>query len=188
VGTSSISGLATTGLEKFVSACSVQWQSFLRLLGDEWRADQSREVLRAQMRERGVRWACAQALPAVTDLKALEQAMNDCWSQLQGGWVRLIERPDALVLVHGASPLAATFGPEAVDWSVGWLEGIYQAWLEAAGASPASRVSGVPDPTDPTRFELRLSSVVAEALPAAYAPSASPGAHVNLEELPHGLA
>lgn len=138
--------------------CSVQWQGFLQLLGREWLAAAEPQALRVQMRARGRAWALHQALPVVTGLLELEQAMNDVWCRQQGGWVRLFETPQALVLRHGASPLADAFGAGSAAWVVGWLEGVYQTWLEAAGASPGSQIVGRPDAADPARFELLFTS------------------------------
>jgi hypothetical protein len=115
--------------------CTPQWQGFLQLLGQEWVASQPGQVVYQQMLERGRALADLYPLPPVIGLSALEDAMNEVWTALHWGWVRLHDQGVALHLVHHGAPLVDAFGAASVDWSVGLLEGVYQRWFEQAGAS-----------------------------------------------------
>lgn len=63
------------------------------------------------------------------------------------GWLRLIEREDAVDFIHGCAPFRSWFGDEAASWSGGLLEGLYARWLRELGASPQLQLRQIePEP------------------------------------------
>ncbi len=149
-----------------VLLCSPQWRSFFQVLSLEWSAELPVAQLHAQMVRRGGLLADLHPLPAADGLAELELAMNEVWVRLQWGWVRLHDQGDALRLVHRAAPLVEAFGPMASGWSVGLLEGMYQRWLQRAGAQPGLRVRLVNSVLQPPSHEFLFT---ADAAPAAAA-------------------
>lgn len=92
------------------------------------------EDLRALMARVGARFAAAHPLPHCSTLDELQRGMSAVWSQTDWGWVNLAQTADHLDIHHTLSPLYAAFGSEHVQWSGGFLEGVYQQWFTQAGS------------------------------------------------------
>jgi len=66
--------------------------------------------------------------------------MNQVWSEMNWGWVELVEETDALVVAHHASPLKVAFGEHSLDWSPALLEGVYAQWFDGLGMDKSLRL------------------------------------------------
>lgn len=115
--------------------CTRQWRGFLAALGAEFVEALPEAELGRLMERIGTRFALDQPLPATDTLPQLEDAMNQLWSGLSWGQVQLRQAVDGLEIEHRYSPLAAAFGEARLSWTAGFLQGVYQQWFEAAGAS-----------------------------------------------------
>lgn len=139
---------------------SPQWQAVLTALSQELGQQFDPEGLRtlwAQVGERLAsegqdRWANAQTL------QDLQEALNAFWAEKQWGLVQLSEGDGQVLIDHWAAPLADAFGADALDWSVGLLEGFYQAVFSQMGAGQDMRVRAQPDAGDTPHIQLALSA------------------------------
>ena len=59
-------------------------------------------------------------------------------------------------IAHHASPLAEAFGDEALEWSVGLLEGFYQTVFSVLGASEKMVVRSIGEISDGMDIRLRF--------------------------------
>ena len=106
----------------------------MRALGDEFVSGLSAQDLRALMFRVGTRFGVDNPLPACVTLDELQQGMTAQWSRTDWGWVTLSQKAEYLQIEHSLSPLQAAFGPGHAQWSAGFLEGVYQRWLEQMGS------------------------------------------------------
>jgi hypothetical protein len=92
-------------------------------------------------------------LPKADTVEELEAAMNESWSRIEWGWVRLFPEDDGVRFVHGAYPNAFSDPSNTVwpDGAAAVMEGVYGQWMLAQG-SPVSTVRRVPGHTDPLVF------------------------------------
>ncbi|MCC5870875.1 MAG: hypothetical protein JJU22_00610 [Gammaproteobacteria bacterium] len=67
-------------------------------------------------------------------LSELEEAVNRILMNRDWGWLRIEDRADDVMFVHGCSPLRSWFGTRHLAWSGGLLEGLYAEWLHQLGA------------------------------------------------------
>ena len=72
------------------------------------------------------------------------------------GWVELTEVKGYIDIVHHAAPLAEAFGDEALEWSVGLLEGFYQTIFSVLGASDKMVARSIGEPSDGMELRLRF--------------------------------
>lgn len=121
---------------------SLQWLAFLRALANEMGASADPEDLRQLFFRVGERFAAQGEadFPAVETLPQLQDALNAFWSQLNWGWVELAEVKNHIEIFHHAAPLAGAFGDDALEWSVGLLEGFYERVFKVLGAGDAMTV------------------------------------------------
>lgn len=124
---------------------SLQWLPVLRALAAELESRESPEVLRNLFSAMGRRLAseASTQLGSPDTLSELAQNLNDFWSQMNWGWVTLLEQSGSLEIQHHAAPLAEAFGDDSLVWSCGFLEGFYQTTLEALGAQASMSVQWV---------------------------------------------
>lgn len=122
--------------------CAVQWRGFLQALTDEFSSSLSPADLHALMFRVGTRFAAANPLAACATLDDLQGSMTAVWERIDWGWVQLTQESARLHIQHSLSPVSAAFGVKHVEWSGGFLQGVYQSWLEQAG-SGALRVEQV---------------------------------------------
>lgn len=93
-------------------------------------------------------------------LSQLEEVLNDFWSQINWGWVKLNEVEGQIDIAHQAAPLAEAFGDEALGWSVGLLEGFYQSIFSLLGANDAMICRSVDDSCAGINIRLRFGHLV----------------------------
>ena len=124
---------------------SLQWLPVLRALAAELESRESPEALRSLFSAMGQRLAseAGAQLGNPETLADLQQGLNDFWSQMNWGWVTLLEHSGSLEIRHHAAPLAEAFGDDSLVWSCGFLEGFYQTTLEALGAQAGMTVQWV---------------------------------------------
>jgi hypothetical protein len=137
---------------------SSQWAEFLLALGSELKEQLDADGLTELMQRVGQRFAAATQLEAGETVEGLQDAFNQVWTKSQWGYVALADEGDQLTIRHTFSPLDAAMdlGYEA---SAGFLQGVYQQWLEAAGASEGLGVQLLAQGADNHVIELRLAAV-----------------------------
>ncbi|MFZ6723758.1 cellulose biosynthesis protein BcsD [Undibacterium sp. Ji49W] len=121
--------------------CSNQWRAFLAAFAAEFASKGEPKDLRVFMHQLGRTMASGFNVADGSSLQALEACMNRVWSEMNWGWVQLVEEADALVVAHHASPLKVAFGEEALNWSPALLEGMYAQWFETLGMDKSLRLS-----------------------------------------------
>ncbi|CAN7656881.1 cellulose biosynthesis protein BcsD [Acidovorax sp. LjRoot194] len=124
--------------------CAVQWRGFLQALTDEFASSLSPEDLHALMLRVGTRFAAANPLAPSATLEELQRSMTAVWERIDWGWVQLSQETARLNIQHSLSPVSAAFGVNHVQWSGGFLEGVYQSWLEQAGSGSLRVVQVAP--------------------------------------------
>jgi hypothetical protein len=108
---------------------SLQWSPILFAMATELEAIASTEDLRLLFQKIGIRLSesVVEQFIDVKDLSELNDALNDLWARTQWGYVQLQEAPDCIEISHQFSPLYEAFGERAIAWTIGLLEGFYQA-------------------------------------------------------------
>ena len=137
--------------------CSRQWKKFLAALAAEFASQIDVGELRALMKRIGTRFAVNNPIPPCTSITEIQGAMSAVWLDSEWGWVEVDEVDRAMRIVHQCAPLWSAFGPESVDWTPAFLEGVYQQWLVALGAGDLLRVRQVTRMDEFGRIEFRLS-------------------------------
>ncbi|MEI6599176.1 MAG: hypothetical protein WCN21_01800 [Comamonadaceae bacterium] len=124
---------------------SLQWLPILRALAFEMSANAQTKELRQLFFKIGEHVAndAEDRFEAVRTLEQLEERLNDFWSQINWGWVDLTETKGYIEISHQAAPLAEAFGNDALEWSIGLLEGFYQSVFKVLGASETMVVQGI---------------------------------------------
>ena len=121
--------------------CSNQWRAFLSAFSSEFASKGETKDLRAFMHQLGRTMARGFDVSDGSSLQALETCMNNVWSQMNWGWVELLEEADALVVAHHAAPIKVAFGEQALGWTPALLEGMYAQWFEGLGMDKSLRLS-----------------------------------------------
>ncbi|MBC3863285.1 cellulose synthase [Undibacterium jejuense] len=121
--------------------CSIQWKAFLKAFSVEFASKGDTSDLRTFMHQLGRTMALEFSIGDGSSLLSLEAGMNKIWSDLNWGWVEIIEEVDSLIIAHHASPLKVAFGNEALSWSPALLEGIYAQWFDGLGMDKSLRLS-----------------------------------------------
>jgi hypothetical protein len=136
---------------------STQWAEFLLALGSELKEQLDADGLTELMQRVGQRFALAMPIEAGETVDALQDSFNQVWARSRWGHVALADEGDQLTIRHTFSPLnqAMDLGYEA---SAGFLQGAYQQWLEAAGASEGLEVQLLAQGADSQVIELRLAA------------------------------
>ncbi len=136
---------------------SLQWLPVLRALAFEMSASAETKELRQLFFRIGEHFAndTEERFQDVQTLTQLEDALNEFWSQINWGWVELREAKGCIEITHHAAPLAEAFGDEALNWSIGLLEGFYQSVFKVLGASEAMVVQGIGESSN--GMDIRLS-------------------------------
>jgi hypothetical protein len=133
---------------------SPQWRGLLHALAAEFESQLDRNELRQLMFRIGQRFAAGQPLPACESTAELASAFNAAWASIQWGCVELADEGDYLRITHYGAPLPA-FGSEALAWTPAFLQGAYQAWLDAMGAAQLHVVQAA-QPEDGYAVEFHL--------------------------------
>lgn len=143
------------------NSCSAQWLEFNRGLAAELSAGLPPEDLRQLFFRIGQRLAQAMPNPPCDTLADLQAQFNARWNGIDWGFSILSEDVDSVFITHACSPIATAFGPEATNWSVGFFEGVYQAWFDAQHMPSSLRVQALqPDTQAGPRIDLRLSKAL----------------------------
>lgn len=152
--------MATENLRDYfrTQQVSPQWLAVLRAMAPEMMAFAGAKGLHGLFFNIGQRYASepVSQFSAVNTLEELEQRLNVFWLEQNWGWVRLVEAKDGIDIAHQAAPLAAAFGDESLQWSVGLLEGFYQAVFAVLGASDQMVVRNAGIGADGMDIHLRL--------------------------------
>ncbi len=136
-----------------VRSCSPQWRVFLAAFAVELQAGAEPDEVRGFLRQIGRRMAEVLVLPKTDTVEALEAAMNEAWSRIEWGWVRLFPEDAGIRIVHGAYPNAFA-DPTNQLWPEGAsavMEGVYGQWMLGQG-SPIPVVRRISDRADPLEF------------------------------------
>lgn len=145
--------MAATTLENYVreQQMSLQWLPFLRALAGELSEQADADNLRALFTSVGQRFAmeAREAFEDVNTLGVLTSSLNDFLARIHWGFVEIVEVPGGVAIEHHAAPLAEAFGDDALPWTIGFLEGFYQALFGQLGAAPSMRVRALEDDSEP---------------------------------------
>lgn len=127
---------------------SLQWLPVLRALATEMAEHTEARDLRRLFFKVGQRLATdtGDLFHAAKSLGQLEESLNDFWMRISWGWVNFNEADGYIDISHHASPLAESFGEEALAWSTGLLEGFYQTVFHVLGASDSMVAREVDSP------------------------------------------
>ncbi|MDD2923748.1 hypothetical protein [Rhodoferax sp.] len=141
----------------------MQWLPVLRSLAAELADDVPAEKLRLMFFNVGGRLAgdVESRFESVQTLTELENEINEFWLQLNWGWIHFTEQAGCIHINHQAAPLAEAFGDEALPWSVGLLEGFYQALFKILGAGDGMTVRAVEGECADMQILLRFGNHVA---------------------------
>ncbi len=136
-----------------VRSCSPQWRVFLSAFALELHVGAEPAEVRGFLRQIGRRMAGSLLLPKTETVEALEAAMNEAWSSIEWGWVKLFPENASLRIVHGAYPNAFSDPSNEVwpDGAAAVMEGVYGQWMLAQG-SPTSAVRRISSQSDPLEF------------------------------------
>jgi hypothetical protein len=137
--------------------CSRQWTGFLKALATEFSTQIDLSELRSLMNRIGTRFGVQTSLPPCVSVEEVQLAMNVIWRDMDWGWVEIEESDHALCIMHFCTPISAAFGQDMQDWTPAFLEGVYQQWLLALGASDSLRVRQVAQIDEFGRIDFRLS-------------------------------
>ena len=137
---------------------SLQWLPLLRAMAVEMSAHAETKDLRQLFSNIGTRFAtdaqdCFQDAQTLTQL---QENLNVFWSQINWGWVELVEVKGGINITHQAAPLAEAFGDEALEWSSGLLEGFYNHVFSLLDTSRTMAVRSLGDVSDGMVIGLRF--------------------------------
>ena len=126
---------------------SLQWLPFLRATAGVLAEQTDPESLRNLFSSIGQRVAeeSREVFEDVNTIGTLCASLNDFLARINWGFVQINEVPGGVDIDHFSAPLAEAFGDEALAWSIGFLEGFYQALFGQLGASPSMRVRALDD-------------------------------------------
>ena len=131
--------MTVVNLESYVRGqqVSLQWLPVLRAMATEMAAHSKPAELRDLFFKIGQRFGkdTEHLFEGSQSLSQLEENLNDFWSQINWGWVKLDEVKGHIDILHQIAPLAEAFGDESLVWSVGLMEGFYQSVFSILGAS-----------------------------------------------------
>lgn len=82
----------------------------------------------------GRRFGAQHGLGEIKTLADFELQANHTMADLNWGWMAVEEAAGAVDIVHGCVPLKRWFGDAAMNWSPGFLEGVYAEWMRQLGA------------------------------------------------------
>ena len=140
---------------------SLQWSPVLRALAVELRsqAEVDLGLLNQLFNKIGMRFAkdMESQFQGVQTLSELTDALNDLWSRTNWGWVELKEANGCIEIEHRYAPIAEAFGSETLEWSVGLLEGFYQAVFLSFGLSEKMKTKLVAHQNDGLLIHLRVA-------------------------------
>jgi hypothetical protein len=135
---------------------SLQWLPFSRAMANVLAEQTDPDSLRNLFSAIGQRFAedSREAFEDINTLGTLCAALNDFLARINWGYVQINEVTGGVDIDHFAAPLAEAFGDEALTWSIGFLEGFYQALFGKLGASSSMRVRALDN--ECTAMQLRF--------------------------------
>ena len=138
---------------------SPQWLGVLRAMATEMTAFAGVKGMHGVFFNIGQRFAsnAVAQFATVETIDDLEQHLNLFWADANWGWVSLQESKDGIDIAHMAAPLAEAFGDDAMEWSVGLLEGFYQTIFTVLGASEKMVARRVGSSADGMDIRLRFA-------------------------------
>lgn len=140
----------------------LQWSPILRALSEQFNqtAGDDTSLLRDLFRGVGRRFAqsVVDQYAGCGSLADLTDAFNGLWSELNWGMVEMVEQADLVSINHYYAPLAEAFGGDSLCWSVGLLEGFYQASFQQLGAGEEFGVQFVAQADDGMSLNFRFAT------------------------------
>lgn len=138
---------------------SLQWSPVLRALALELSAQADLDALRQLFIKTGMRYAQSMEprFQGIKTLAELTDSLNDLWSQTNWGCVAFREASNHIEIEHRFAPLSEAFGDEMLNWSVGILEGFYQAVFVAFGADERMATQCVAQQDDGLCVQIHLT-------------------------------
>jgi hypothetical protein len=156
--------MTIVNLESYVRGqqISLQWLPVLRAMATEMSEHSKAADLRNLFFKIGWRFGkdTEHLFEDAQSLSQLEDSLNDFWSRINWGWVKLSEAKGHIDIAHQAAPLAEAFGDDALGWSVGLLEGFYQSIFSVLGANEAMLCRSVDDSAIGMNVQLRFGHPV----------------------------
>lgn len=152
-------------LEYFLSRpVDARWAGLLQALAEELAGQMPQPEIKAFFAVLGRRWAQKMPLPKSADLKDFEREANAVFAACEWGWLRIRDLGNCIEFQHSCAPLRAAFGAEAMGWTPGLLEGLYEEWLRDLGAGKGlvlRQVGRAEGPADTLRFRLAAADYFA---------------------------
>ena len=153
--------MTTENFKNYIKAQQIplQWGGVLHAMSAEMSSVSEDSDLRDFFFRIGERFASEveTKFEGVDTLEDLEASLNTFWSDINWGWVELVEEEDGINIAHQCAPLAKAFGDAALSWSVGLLEGFYQTLFNEFGASDEMKMNCVSKSSDGMDIRLRFS-------------------------------
>lgn len=137
---------------------SLQWLPVLRAMASEMSSSMPADELHGLFAKIGERFAIDSEdhFNEAETLAQLEESLNYFWARINWGWVSFKEAKGCIEITHSAAPLAEAFGEDALEWSIGLLQGFYQRAFNALGASENMAVRTVGELTGGIDINLRF--------------------------------
>ena len=156
--------MTIVNLESYVRGqqISLQWLPILRAMAMEMAEHSKPADLKNLFFKIGFRFGkdTEYLFNGTKTLSQLQEVLNDFWSRINWGWVKLNEVEGQIDIEHQAAPLAEAFGDEALGWSVGLLEGFYQSIFSLLGANDAMVCRSIDDSCTGINIRLRFGHLV----------------------------
>lgn len=156
--------MTIVNLESYVRGqqISLQWLPILRAMAMEMAEHSKPADLKNLFFKIGCRFGkdTEYLFNGTKTLSQLQEVLNDFWSRINWGWVKLNEVEGQIDIEHQAAPLAEAFGDEALGWSVGLLEGFYQSIFSLLGANDAMVCRSIDDSCTGINIRLRFGHLV----------------------------
>ena len=153
--------MTTDNLKNYmkIQQIPLQWRGVLRAMSAEMSSVSENSDLRDFFSRIGERFASGiqSKFQDVETLDELEASLNVFWTEINWGWVELLEEEGSIDITHQCVPLAQAFGDEELSWSVGLLEGFYQTLFKEFGASEDMVMTCVGESSDGMDIRLRFS-------------------------------
>jgi hypothetical protein len=137
----------------------LQWSPILRAMAEELVANADTQALHQLFLNIGSRFA-ASVQSQFADQKTLidlNDSLNSLWASMSWGFVELRETSTAIEIEHRFAPLAEAFGDNTLSWSVGLLEGFYQAVFRSFGASDKMAAKYIVEKSEALILHFRLA-------------------------------
>jgi len=116
-------------------------------MADEFAAELPAHELATLMARIGRRFAQRHPIGVCVALDQVEAAANRIWQDIDWGQCRMSEQAGSVEILHAAAPV--TVALPGLDWSDGFLAGVYDGWFQQlgmlAGLSVSADAAPAPD-------------------------------------------